>query len=93
MGLLRFLLAVSVILNHAGLLYGFGFVGGSTAVEAFFIISGFYITLILNEKYIKANNSYKLFITNRFLRLYPFYWIVLILSLLCAYYIPNYDAK
>ena len=93
MGLLRFLLAVSVILTHTRPFYGFSFVGGTTAVEAFFVISGFYISLILNEKYLKANNSYKLYITNRFLRLYPFYWIVLILSLLCSYYIPTYDTK
>lgn len=93
MGLLRFLLAVSVILAHAGKLFGFEFVGGRIAVETFFMISGFYITLILNEKYIKANNSYKLFITNRFLRLYPLYWVALILTLVCAAFIPNYTAN
>lgn len=90
MGLLRFLLALSVILAHAGKLFGFEFVGGRIAVETFFMISGFYITLILNEKYIKANSSYKLFITNRFLRLYPLYWVALILTFICATVIPNY---
>jgi peptidoglycan/LPS O-acetylase OafA/YrhL len=93
MGLLRFLLAVSVILAHAGAFYSFEFVGGRTAVEAFFIISGFYITLILNEKYIKGNDSYKLFITNRLLRLYPFYWIILLLTLICSCFIPYFDSK
>jgi len=93
MGLLRFLLAVSVILAHAGKLFGFEFVGGRIAVETFFMISGFYITLILNEKYIKENKSYKLFITNRFLRLYPLYWVALLLTLVCAALIPNYTAS
>lgn len=37
------------------------------------------MSLILNEKYINRNNSYKLFITNRFLRLYPVYWAILLL--------------
>ena len=40
------------------------------------------MSLILNEKYIKGNNSYKLFITNRFLRIYPIYWTILILVVL-----------
>jgi len=92
MGLLRFLLAIAVILSHSGSLFGLKFVSGPTAVEAFFIISGFYIALILNEKYVKANDSYRLFITNRFLRLYPMYWVMLIISLICSYCISNYDA-
>jgi peptidoglycan/LPS O-acetylase OafA/YrhL len=82
MGFLRFILAISVVLAHSSSIYGFGLVGGKTAVQAFYIISGFYMTLILNEKYIGTNNSYKLFITNRFLRLYPIYWIILLLTVL-----------
>ena len=38
------------------------------------------MSLILTEKYIKKNGSYKLFITNRFLRIYPLYWVILILA-------------
>jgi|SRR6185312_4302128 len=53
-------------------------VGGQIAVQSFFIISGFYMSLILNEKYVGKNKSYKLFITNRLLRLYPVYWTVLL---------------
>lgn len=82
MGLLRFILALSVVLAHSGSIYGFGLVGGKTAVQAFYIISGFYMTLILNEKYIGTNNSYILFISNRFLRLYPIYWMILVLTVL-----------
>lgn len=78
MGILRLLLALSVVLDHAAPHAGMGLVGGPLAVEGFFIISGFYMALILNEKYVGANNSYKLFITNRLLRLYPVYWAVLI---------------
>ncbi|MDB5110560.1 MAG: hypothetical protein JWR67_1674 [Mucilaginibacter sp.] len=88
MGLLRFLLAICVVLSHTTR-YG----NGPVAVEAFFIISGFYITLILNEKYINGNNSYWLFISNRFLRLFPLYWTVLLLTLLCALLIPGFNAK
>ena len=85
MGILRFLLAISVVLVHSSSIFGFSFVGGRNAVQAFYIISGFYMTLILNEKYIGVNNSYKLFISNRFLRIYPIYWVVLFLTILrCA---------
>lgn len=57
-------------------------VPGDVAVEAFFIISGFYMNLILSEKYFKTRKYYTLFITNRFLRIYPIYYSVLILSLI-----------
>ena len=82
MGVIRFLLAVSVVFAHAN--SRFSLVGGQVAVQAFYIISGFYMSLILNEKYIGANGSYKLFITNRFLRLYPVYWSVLLLTIIFA---------
>jgi peptidoglycan/LPS O-acetylase OafA/YrhL len=81
MGLLRFLLALAVVITHSDSIFGFRLVGGLVAVKAFYIISGFYMTLILNEKYIGVNNSYKLFISNRFLRLFPIYWTVLILTI------------
>jgi len=60
---------------------GSSFFPGKTAVETFYIISGFYMSLILNEKYLKKKNSYKLFITNRFLRLFPSYWVVLLITI------------
>jgi peptidoglycan/LPS O-acetylase OafA/YrhL len=80
MGLLRFILALAVLSIHSGKLLGIPFLPGNIAVEAFFIISGFYMSMIITEKYSKLVNGYKLFITNRFMRLYPIYWIVLILS-------------
>jgi peptidoglycan/LPS O-acetylase OafA/YrhL len=92
MGILRFLLAISVLINHSSPIFGFSLVGGHLAVQAFFIISGFYMSLILNEKYIGINNSYKLFITNRLLRLYPVYWTVILLIVLysvVAYVLTN----
>lgn len=82
MGLIRIILAIAVVIAHSSSIFGFRFVGGQLAVQSFFMVSGFYMTLILNEKYIGKNNSYKLFITNRFLRLYPIYWIVLLLTII-----------
>lgn len=36
------------------------------------------MSLVLNEKYINGNDSYKLFLGNRILKIYPTYWAVLI---------------
>jgi peptidoglycan/LPS O-acetylase OafA/YrhL len=81
MGLLRFLLAIDIVLIHlGGIPFGFVPMDGTVAITAFYIISGFYMALILNEKYNIKNNSYKLFLTNRFLRIYPLYWILLIIA-------------
>jgi peptidoglycan/LPS O-acetylase OafA/YrhL len=86
MGYLRFILAISVIASHNGLILGSSFIGGQMAVESFFIISGFYMALILNKKYLDIKHPYKTFIINRFLRIYPTYWIVLLLSVLLSLY-------
>lgn len=56
------------------------------AVESFFIISGFYMALILSKKYNNIQNPYKTFIINRFLRIYPAYWFVLLFSALISLY-------
>lgn len=80
MGVIRFLLAMSVVVYHSNTLCGERFIGGTAAVQAFYILSGFYMAMILNEKYRPGPGSFRLFITNRFLRLYPAYWVVLLLS-------------
>jgi len=76
MGLLRFLLACAVIIEHTSPVFGMTLTGATIAVQSFFMISGFYMALILNQKYLGAG-SYSLFITNRFLKLFPIYWVVL----------------
>jgi len=79
MGLLRFLLAVSVLALHCNTIFGLTFVGGEVAVQAFYMISGFYMALVLDGKYNATNwAGYKLFITNRLLKLYPIYWLTLL---------------
>ena len=49
------------------------------AVQTFYIISGFYMSLILQENYL---HYYRLFITNRILRIYPLYLLVLVMTIL-----------
>lgn len=91
MGLVRLLLALSVVLTHCNGIMGFHFISGDTAVQAFFIISGFYMSLIWNEKYNKKQKAYQLFISNRFLRLYPAYWVVLIITLFSSLLVYIYS--
>src|SRR4051812_20298809 len=83
MGLLRVLLALSVVIDHSYPALGLTLVGGQVAVQTFFIISGFYMSLILDRKYV-GPGSYGLFMTNRFLRLFPVYWMVWGLTLAVA---------
>ncbi len=87
MGTLRFLLAISVVFFHFNELEG-RMVGGSMAVQSFYIISGFYMALILNEKYLAGKGSYQLFISNRLLRLYPLYLLVFLITVL-TYFIDE----
>jgi peptidoglycan/LPS O-acetylase OafA/YrhL len=108
MGLIRFCLALAVILAHTSPLFsshsrrgpqvgGFRMMGGDAAVQTFYIISGFYMALVLNEKYLpgktsrqgagkgaggSAASAYGLFMGNRLLRLFPGYLAVILLSLL-----------
>ena len=71
-------MAVAVLGHHATIL-DWDILDGDDAVRGFFIISGFYMALVLNGKY--ADRFLRLFWTNRFLRLYPAYAVVLVLSL------------
>ncbi len=84
MGCLRLLLALSVVIAHTSPIFGIRLVSGAAAVETFFMISGFYMALVINEKYfIKGQalkSSYRLFIEARAMRLYPLYALILVLT-------------
>jgi peptidoglycan/LPS O-acetylase OafA/YrhL len=89
LGLIRFLLASAVVFTHAGFVWGLMLTAGLVSVQAFFIISGFYMALILSEKY---TTSYRTFYINRFLRIYPAYYIVILsyLPLLVGLYVRHH---
>lgn len=77
MGTLRTLFAIAVVCAHS---YGYVFVGGRNAVQLFYMISGFLISYVLVEK--KAYATVANFYINRYLRLYPIYFVVGLLSFL-----------
>ncbi len=99
MGILRTILALAVVVYHSYKIFGLKMCGGQVAVETFYMISGFYMALILNEKYTGVGH-YKKFITSRFIRIFPVYWIILILAVMLsvvgyvqfdkAYYLTRY---
>jgi len=75
MGLVRVALALAVLLGHLPLVE-FKFMNAALAVQSFFIVSGFYMGLVLEGKYKDA----RLFYSNRLLRLAPTYFTM------CALY-------
>jgi peptidoglycan/LPS O-acetylase OafA/YrhL len=54
---------------------------GPLAVYSFFILSGFLMTLIMHNTYGYSLIGVKKYALNRFYRLYPVYWVLLLLSL------------
>jgi peptidoglycan/LPS O-acetylase OafA/YrhL len=84
MGALRFCLAMAVVYGHLTYMRGYPLIPGDTPVQGFYAVSGFYMALVLNEKYAPGRAGYWLFISNRYLRLYPVYLAVLCLTLLVA---------
>ena len=83
-GLIRTLMAIAVLTAHAGPIFGLDITyltGGQISVQIFYMISGFYMALVLNTKY-TFKNSYLTFIGNRFLRLYPSYIVVVAVTFL-----------
>ncbi len=82
MGILRLLLAISVVVHHRDPHLSLRFlVGGPFAVQLFFVISGFYMALVLDEKY-RGSHGIRAFYGNRLLRLLPTFYVVLLLVLL-----------
>ena len=79
MGLLRLFLAISVVITHTRPLFGLQLMPGDVAVKLFFIISGFYMSMVMSAKY-DGRNRTLFFYSNRALRLYPAYFIALVLT-------------
>lgn len=75
MGLLRLALAICVFRAHSTS-FGIPLLAGDVAVEIFYVLSGFYMQMILSKVYTfsKMGNKWlKNFYINRYLRLFPIY--------------------
>jgi peptidoglycan/LPS O-acetylase OafA/YrhL len=83
MGVLRLVLALTVLNWHYAVTpYYYNFIFSRAAVFVFMMISGFYIAMVLNEKYGWSVSGVLTFYSNRILRLMPPYWVVLVACIL-----------
>jgi len=71
MGFLRFYLALCVVQAHTGDFIPWAVPRGRHAVELFFVISGFYMAMVLSGRYRSVSDFYR----SRWLRIaVPYYW-------------------
>src|SRR5690349_13740404 len=80
-GFYRAFLAMTVVLLH---LYGIPRIG-NYAVFAFFILSGFLMTMIMQDQYGYTAKGRVKFAVNRALRLYPIYFYSAVISLVLIF--------
>ena len=82
---------VCVAISH---LWG-GMIGGPAAyaVWGFYCLSGYLMTLVLNEKYGFSPRGLARFAINRALRIYPAYYVVCTGMFLLFYFIPDTSAR
>ena len=81
MGILRTIFALAVAIAHAGGIFGYVPMNGDAAVQAFYVVSGFYMALVFTEKYSALANPALTFWLNRYLRLAPPYILLAGISL------------
>lgn len=81
-GFFRLFLALVVVCYH---ITSFVFIG-KFAVYAFFILSGFWVSKMFQEKYSTRENPVRTYLISRFLRIYPLYLFLLLLALPVLYY-------
>ncbi len=86
-GIFRYVLALAVAFDH---LWPFpkGNNVGNFAVFAFYMLSGYLMTLVLNEKYGFDLQGLRKYFVNRFLRIYPPLFLMTALTLPLLWFVP-----
>lgn len=86
-GAWRFLLAFLVAISHlyAGMIHG----PAAYAVWGFFVLSGYLMTLVLTTKYGFSPAGLKDYAFNRFLRIFPSYWLVSAIGVVTILYMRS----
>lgn len=74
----RLFLSLLVVLAHLG---GAGGFSAGYAVYSFYMLSGWLMTTITNQRYGFTVRGFTLYCTNRALRIYPLYWVGCVLSI------------
>lgn len=86
-GTLRYLLALMVVVTH--FLSPYMRWPGYYAVFSFYVLSGFLMTKVLNERYGFTSEGLKGYFANRALRIFPPYWTILIFSMALVHFLPE----
>ncbi len=86
-GIYRYVLINFIVLTH--LWRGLVNWSGVYAVVAFYVLSGYLIVLVLKEKYDFSFIGLRRFFINRILRIYPIYWVLLLIVILIFLFYPQ----
>lgn len=90
-GAWRFFLAFLVVISH---LWGSMIHGPAAyAVWGFFVLSGFLMTHVLRHKYGESAAGLRDFAYNRFLRIFPAYWIACALGAVALFVLPRFGVS
>lgn len=84
-GTYRLYLALCVASIHFG---AADFIG-CYAVFGFFVLSGYLMSLTLNKRYLSLPYGRLRFLLNRAMRIYPLYWLTVLMAALYAAYVPT----
>lgn len=85
-GLLRYFLALLVVQTH---LWQITHWSGFYAVFAFYLLSGYLMTMVINERYDRGAAGFLKYLANRALRIYPPYLAVVVMAIAVASYFPD----
>jgi peptidoglycan/LPS O-acetylase OafA/YrhL len=86
-GSYRWFLATMVVMSHLAPVNYSGC--GYYAVFGFFALSGYLMTLVLKEYYLKQRQGIRRYLANRALRIYPIYWLVAAFGFAMIAWLPD----
>jgi len=89
MGFLRILLAITVCLHHTAPLGPFHWISGGVSVYVFFVISGFYMAMVLDTRYTVArlgSSWIKNFYLARYFRIFPAYAVAFLTTIVFSFF-------
>ena len=90
-GAWRFFLAFLVVTSHlwAGMFDG----PAAYAVWGFFVLSGFLMTYVLSTKYGQTSSGIVDYAFNRFLRIFPSYWLACLIGVVTLMVLPKFGVN
>jgi len=85
-GILRYLLSLLVVQTH---IWQITHWSGFYAVFSFYLLSGYLMTMVINERYNQGASGFLKYLANRALRIYPPYLAVLVMAIAVVSCFPD----